>query len=188
MTPPAGLVRDLKARDPKLRLRYAPLAGEWWIEAPFAGAADPEIARTLADEYRGQLALAVSPATRHAFARRIEAVKAAQDGYRGIMFIPRDLIDHTDLILRTLHETDYATAGGPNGINRRLDAEGAAWDEARDKNRRAIVEEGARSTYDRLAWLEGRRMTTSDMTEGVETSDAVEQHEGFTVRMRKVLA
>ena len=187
MTPPTGLVRELRAYDPKLRLRWAERAAEWWIEQPLAKA-DPELCRALAAKLSGQLDLALPTSTeRHALARRIEAVKAAEDGYRAVMFIPAALIHRHDLILRTLYEADITKQGGREGVTRLFDEAAAAFYRERDKERQNYVEGATRDVYDRIQWLSGNRLTTSDMAEGAQTSDALEQHDGFTVRVRKGL-
>lgn len=182
---PPGLVREVKAYDPKLRVRVAETCGEVWIEQPMPSA-DPEVCAALESDYRLQLDLLLENAPeRHPIARRIEAVKAAKDGYRAVMFIPRELAGHTERIMRALYESDITKQGGREGINRAFDAATNAFYVERDKERRRYAEDGARDVYDRIAWLDGRRVTTSDMAAGAETSDRVESHEGFVVRVRK---
>ena len=184
MTPPATLVRALAGYDRRLRLRYAEVAEERWIEVPEAPA-DPELVRALESDYRLQLGLLLEQAPeRHAIARRIEAARAARDGYRGIMFIPRDLIHDTDTILRALGESDCAKQGNKEAVSRLFDQAADTFYVERAKERRAYVEQGSRDLYDRIAWLSGRRVATSDMAGG-ETADRVTEHEGFTVRIRK---
>lgn len=184
MTGPPPLVHALHSYDLRLRLRWCEVAEEWWIEVPEARA-DPELVRALESDYRLQLDLLLKNAPeRHAIARRIEAARAARDGYRGIMFIPRDCIHDTDRIMRALIESDCAKQGTKEGVNRLYDHAAERFYVERDKARRAFVEAGSRDMYDRIAWLSGRRVTTSDMAAGAEPVDSVERHEGFTVRVR----
>ncbi len=111
--------------------------------------------------------------------------ESLQAGYYPRFTVPREAICQTERVMASLREWDAATAGSFKAINRRLDAEHATWEAARVKERCAWVEERTNDVYDRVQWLSGSRLTTSDMTEGAETSDAVERHEGFTVRVRK---
>lgn len=185
MTAPPPLLQALRSYDPRLRLRWCEMAEEFWIETPEASA-DPELVRALESDYRLQLDLLLKNAPeRHAIARRIEAARAARDGYRAIMFIPRDCIFDTDRILRALVESDCAKQGNKAGVNRLYDHAAERFYVERDKERRAFVEAGSRDMYDRMAWLSGRRVATSDMAAGAETADTLESHDGFTVRIRR---
>ena len=184
MTAPPPLLQALRSYDPRLRLRWCEVAEEFWIETPEASA-DPELVRALESDYRFQLDLLLQHAPeRHAIARRIEAARAARDGYRAIMFIPRVCIFDTDRILRALGESDCAKQGNKAGINRLYDHAAERFYAERDKQRRTFVEAATRDVYDRIQWLSGNRVAVTDRTHGAAPGDAVEAHDGFTVRIR----
>lgn len=185
MTAPPELVNALRRYDHRLRLRWCEVAEEWWIEVPEARA-DPELVRALESDYRLQLDLLLQNAPeRHAIARRIEAARAARDGYRGIMFIPRICIFDTDRIMRALVESDCAKQGNKEAVSRLYDHAAEQFYVERDRQRLNYVEAATRDVYDRIQWLSGNRMATSDFASGAEPVDLVTAHEGFTVRIRK---
>ena len=111
--------------------------------------------------------------------------ESLQAGYYPRFTVPQAAICQTERVMASLRQWDAETAGSFRAINRRLDAEHEAWDAERRKERRTWVDERTDDVYDRVQWLAGHRLATSDMAEGAETSDAVEHHDGFTVRVRK---
>jgi hypothetical protein len=190
--PPAGLVAELRCYDHRLRLRWWPTSEEWVIEQVLPPR-DPDLLLTLQREHvdavaimrdRLRLALPGSPSHR-ALARQIDAVQSALAGYRAVMFIPSTLVARTDLVLRTLRENDLEHRPTVEDFNRDLDEQAAAILKEKDKERRDYAGNVARDTFERIAWLDGRRITTSDFAEGAATSDVVTEHPGFTVRVRR---
>jgi hypothetical protein len=192
MTPPQALVRALAAHDPKLRLRWWPTSAEWVIEEPVPPR-DPDILRTLQRDHveavermRGRLRLAIPGSPSHqATGRQIDAVQAALAGYRAIVFIPAALATQTDLVLEALRDSDLAHRPTVEDFNREMDETAATVAREKDKERRRFAEDGARDVYERIQWLLGNRLAMSDFADGAETSDAITEHPGFTVRIRK---
>ena len=98
--------------------------------------------------------------------------------------VPREAIHQVDRVMASLREWD-GHQDGFAAINRRLDAAQEAWETARKNEQAAFTEDRANAAYDHIQWQAGHRLATSDMSEGAETSDAIEQHDGFAVRVRK---
>lgn len=171
MTPPASLVKALKTYDPALRL--------WW------GAASKQwlIGRRMAPRHPDFVAeMRPPPSARPEDHDRFVCLQA---GYLPLFTIPREAGHQTDRVMLALREWDAAAQGGFRAINQRLDAAEEAWLAERTKERQTFVHEATSEAFDRIQWLNGNRVTTSDMADGAETSDAVERHEGFVVRIKK---
>ena len=118
-------------------------------------------------------------------ARQVEAAKSAGDGHRGIMFIPRDMIERADLILKALWESDFAKQGGQPGINAKFDQAAGAYYAAKEKARIDRAGDMARDHYDVMAWKSHARQATP-MGEAGETNVVTERRDGYVVRSRKV--
>jgi hypothetical protein len=163
-------VKALRAHDPSLRCRWARASRQWFIEERMP-ARHPDFVAELAPPDDDPV--------------KFDRWESLQAGYYPRFTIPREAICQTERVMAGLRQFDAATAGSFKAINRRLDAEQDAWDAARRKRNADFVDDRAGDAWDLIQWRAGHRLTTSDMTEGAETSDAVEQREGYTVRVRK---
>lgn len=167
-TPDPAFVAALARYDALLRVRWAPRLAVWFIE------------RKLPERSRQRLVERPNP---FKSARGQDLYESWKEGYVHVLSVPPDMLDQR--VFDALAEADTWRQGGFDAINRQLD-EAEAQREATVDREIATWSEGAASdAYDRLAWLDGRRVALTEEGSGVIPSDRVEQHEGFTVRIRK---
>jgi len=169
-TPPAELVRELRAYDPSLSLRWG-VRSERWIVVKKV---DDRVGRLLKERPNPYKSL-----------RGHDRYDVWKDGFDDVLFIDPSLIDNTALVMAKIADADLQRAGGRAALNRRLDE----LDEQKEREaNRAIAhftEAAASEAYDRLAWRLGNRVA-------VMTPDPLakaERHEdGFVIVDRRVSA
>lgn len=170
MTPPAALTKALRRHDSALKCVWGAASKQWLI------------GRKMPARHPDFVAELRPPSERLEDQDRFECIKA---GYFPLFTVPAERIHETERVMAGLREWDAATVGGFKEINRRLDEAQEAWEASVAKERQTFCQEAAGEAYDRLAWLQGNRIATSDMAAGAETADVIEQREGFTIRVRK---
>jgi len=169
-SPPAELVRALKAYDPTLSLRWGVRCERWIVVKKV----DDRVGRLLKERPNPYKSL-----------KGHDRYDVWRDGYDDVLFIDPSLIQLTGLVMDRIAEADLQRAGGREALNRRLDE----LDEQKEREaNRAIAhftEAAASEAYDRLQWGLGNRVaiTTPD-----PLAKAQRHEDGFVIVDRRVLA
>jgi hypothetical protein len=170
-TPPPSVVRDLKAKDPTLRLRWGPCEGLWHLEKKL-DARHPSVEKERPNP------LGTSPRARDLW-------PGYRDAYVNVLLIHPDLCN-SRVLLEALRRIDFQEAGGQDALNLRLDAEQAAEDARLDRQLDTFVEAGSRELYDRAQWIGKRKIQVPNDEVAVERITPVVQADGFVIRDRRV--
>ena len=165
--PPAGLVADLRAFDPSLRIRWGKHTHKWFVEKKL-----PPRHPSFTGERPNPLG--------HS-ARAKDAFDGWREGYVVAAIVPHDPeLLNREVIVSTL-ERNSLWNGGPEALNRRLDEQIEKEEAAVDRRIDLWAEQGSREWHDRLAWDQGRRVSMFDPVPVVG-----EQKEGFVVLDRRI--
>lgn len=167
--PSPGFVADLRAYDPQLRVRWGHRMALWIIE------------RKLPERHKQLLA---EKATPWKSSRGLDLWDGWKEGYVHVMNVHPDLLAWT-LVGTELRKADFQALGGVAALNRALDADEDAWERETDRAIANYTQAGASEMFDRLAWLDGRRVAVPNL-ERVVPRFVETAHEGFTVRDRRV--
>lgn len=169
-TPPASLVADLEAYDPKLRLRWAQHIEKWFVERQL-------------DRRHPQLAKeAAVPESAAAIGR--DLWDGWREGYVHVLTVPNEPeILNWSRISEALVAADVTRQGSMDMLNKQLDAEDEERERQADKKVETWAKEATSDSYDRLKWLSGERISTIDIPE-----PAYEAREGYKVRDRRPVA
>ena len=146
MTPDAGLVRELQAYDPQLRIRWGRHSEKWIIESH----------RPCKDQRLAQCAAPPDDAA----AIKKDLYEGWKDGYLHVLTVPRELA-YWRFIAPELARMDSWRQGGFEKINDQLDQDAVDWEKAADKRVDNYVEDATSEAYERLAWLQGRRVAVT---------------------------
>lgn len=183
MTPPAAVVDALRRYDPLLRCRWGNHAQRWVIERKVperVGSRMKLLALPVPPKPPDDL-----PEKLEAWRRRLERRASWVSGYEDVMFVHPSLLD--ERIVATLAATDSQRAGGFDKLADALDAEDAADEAAADRQVDAYVESASRDAYDRLAWMDGRRVGLLDAEAEKAPATILETpRDGYVVRERRV--
>lgn len=145
-TPEPSLVADLKAYDPKLRIRWAKSVEKFFIERKL--------------DYRNPSLISEKPLEESASPLQRDLWDAWKEGYVHVLTVPVESA-HWSLIAPYLAATDSWRQGGMEGVNRRLDAEAEAAEAAKDKHIDNTVEAMTDDAYEHMAWFAGRRVAVT---------------------------
>lgn len=169
--PPASFVKDLTAYDRLLRVRWGRHSERWLIERKLA--------------VRNPAWLAERPLNPFGGGRRQKDLwEGWKEGYVHILSVHPSLLNW-QTVAPELVRTDREQAGSWEALTQRLEAADEAMEQARERTLKNWSEDHSKEGADRLMWLEGHRHAMPHDPSGVEPSDHVEAHEGFTVRVRK---
>lgn len=166
--PPSGFVADMRSYDPALRCRFGTRLGLWIIE------------RKLPERHKQLLAEKPNP---HKSSRGLDLWDGWREGYIHVMNVHPDLLSWT-LVVEELRKADIQALGGIEALNRALDADEEAWERDTDQTIKNFTQGAASDTWDRLAWLDGRRVTVPNL-EPVPPRFKETAEDGFTVRLRR---
>lgn len=172
MTPskPYGLIRALRDYDPALRLRWAAHSQMWVVELK-APASFPELHLE-----RGN---GPDPKRRP---RAADIYDGHVDGYINVMFVHRDLVENTPLVMEHVRDADSWRRGGLKKQADFYDQQDAAEETAQDRERGNVNQSLARDAYDRMAWLRGDRVAVTDPP---KEAPGVMHPDGYVVRDRR---
>ena len=158
MTPPEGFVKDLRAYDPALRVRWGEASKTWIIERfirehrhpQLYAEMPPRFSRVpwLADEWVGW-----------------------QEGYVSVGRVNPGYL-HWNLIAPKLRAVDLYVVGGKDALIRKLDAADAAWEAERERDQQNIIEAAISESYDRLKWLGKERISVPEEIPSGDPQDA----------------
>jgi hypothetical protein len=166
MTPDPSFVRDLKAYDPLLRVRYGIHTEKWILERKMP---------TRSPQY-----LAERPASERSARAKDLALGWAQ-GYVHVLSVDPSLLAWHH-VAPALRDADLHFAGSWKALNQRLDDAEAAWYAAKDREQTDWAQQASYEAFDHLGYLEKRRVSMA------QPEERVEQHEGYVVRDRRVQA
>lgn len=170
-TPEPSFVADLAAYDASLRCRWGVHSQRWLIERKMPP--------------RSPAWLAERPLNPFGTGPRAKDLWAGwREGYVHVLSVDPSLL-HWRLVAPALAETDRQQAGSWEALNRQMDAVDAQADAQRQRTVDTWVEAASHEAADRLMWLEGHTQAMPHEPSGVVPSDAIEPHDGFTVRIRK---
>jgi hypothetical protein len=172
MTPDPSFVRDLKAYDPLLRVRWAVHSKLWFIERKLQ-VRDPGwlAERPLNPFGTGKLAK--------------DRWAGWRSGHVHVMSVHPSLL-HWSQVAPVLVKSDSQQAGSWAALADRMDAADAAMEAERERTVTAWSEAAAKDGADHLYWQAGATVAAPHEPSGVIPSDRVEQHpDGFTIRTRK---
>jgi hypothetical protein len=142
MTPPSSFVKDLRAYDPLLRVRWGRHTQMWVIERKM---------REQNPQY-----VAERPAEWSRSARRRDLWEGWREGHVNVMFVHRDLLGTP--VFEALAECDTYRHGGFERYAAKLDAADEAWERSKDRDIQTYTEAAAYDFHDSLAWREGRKI------------------------------
>lgn len=165
MTPELSLVTDLKAYDPELRIRWGRHTEKWLIERHIQ-CNDERLSHCL-------------PPPDDASKIRKDLYEGWREGYVHVLTVPIEMA-YWHFIGPELARADSWRQGGFAGMNDKLDEEAAEWEKQADRKVDNFVEAATDDAYERLAWLQGRRMAVSKPEPVYEDSGM-----GFKVRDRR---
>ncbi len=171
--PPASIVKDLRAYDNGLRLRWSTRRSLWMVEKKL--------------DFRHPCIEKERPASIGKSSVSQDLWDAAREGYVHVLSIHPSLL-RSEVILAALRSTDLNYHGSWKAINRRLDAIQEAEDKALDRQLDTFVEAGSRELYDRDQWVGKRKIQVPNDEVSVERITPVVQADGFTIRDRRVRA
>lgn len=166
MNAPKEFVSALRAFDPALRIRWAHRMEVWIIE------------RKMEPRHKQLVAERPNP---FKSARGWDLYDGWKEGYVHVLSVHPTLLDHR--VFATLAEADAWRQGGMAKMAAQLDAADEAVERAEDRERLNVNEALSRDAYDRIAWLEGRRVAVTEPGE-----PAGERRDGYVVRDRRVTA
>ena len=149
MTPEASLVKEIQAYDPKLRMRWARHSQKWLIEH-YSPCQDQRLANAL-------------PPPDNAPSMRKDLWEGWKEGYLHVLTVPVEMA-HWKFIAPELARADSWRQGGWTVVNNRLDKEAELLDQQADRKIDNYVEAATDDAYERLAWLEGRRVAMDGFT------------------------
>lgn len=167
--PPRDLVQRLTAYDPRLRVRWAVRTHRWLLERQMPPQS-PQWLRERPSPYKS--------------ARGLDIWDGWREGYIHVMGIDPEML-HWSLVEPALAEADAQAQGGFEALSKKLDAIAAAEEAAADKHIENWNEAAAHEAFDRLQWLFGNRIAVNQVAAEAPEKDVVEEHEGFTVRLRR---
>jgi len=171
MTPPSSFVKDLAAYDPALRCRFGRHMQKWLIERKL--------------EIRNPAWLAERPLNPFGHGARAKDLWAGwREGYVHVLTVPPDLLAWS-IVAPHLAAVDREQAGGWQALIQRIEDADAVLEAQRERNVVNWAEATAGEAADVIMWREGHRLATPHEPSGVASSDRVEAHDGFTVRVRK---
>ena len=147
MTPEPSLVSELKAYDRLLRIRWGRHSEKFLVER-YHPHSDPRLAHATPPEDTA------SPIRRDLY-------EGWREGYVHVLTVPRELC-YWHFIAPELHRLDGEKQGGMKGINRQLDEQAVAQDRAEDKRIEDWSEVATDEAYERLAWMDGRRVAVTN--------------------------
>ena len=170
--PPHEFTRDLTAYDRELRARWAHRIGLWFIEKKM-----PErLLRLLA----GRPNPWKSP-------RGLDLYDGWKDGYDHVMTVHPDLLQWSYIEPR-LAAADKYRRDRLQDANRRLDEIQEAEEKAADRKIANWLENATDDAFEDLQWKLGNRIAMTEPDRPGFHGEHVEQHEGFVVRDRRVMA
>jgi hypothetical protein len=167
VTPPAELVRELKAYDPELRVRWGVHQRLWIVE------------RQMPPRHKQLLAERPNP---WQSPKGLDLWDGWKEGYVHVLSVHPDLIRNTPLVMGEVAKGDMWRAGGQAAVNRRLDDLAAQEEREADRAVAHYTEAAAKETYDDLAWATGRRVAMSTP----DPLAAMEDRGGYRVSDRRV--
>ena len=168
--PPPTVVADLRAYDPELRLRWARRRRLWCIERRMP----PRHAQYLGEQPRAS------------DDRSQDLRDGWVQGYANVMFVHPALLG-SPAMWEALAGADLWRQGGAEALNRMLDEQEAAKERAVDQHIHNVNAAAASEMFDRIAWLDGRRVQMPGDPAPVGRWRE-ESHPGFIVRDRRVTA
>ena len=143
MTPMPGFVRDLRAYDPMLRVRWAQHTGQWLIERKLPP--------------RSRQYLREQPHT-WTSARQRDVWESWKDGYLHVAFVRKDLL-HWPLVEPFLRALDREAQGGTwDQLMTAMDEADEAMEQDRLRAQQNEIEAVTSEAYDDLAWMQKRRV------------------------------
>jgi hypothetical protein len=167
MTPPADLVRELKAYDAELRLRWGVHQKLFVIE------------RKMPPRHKQLLAERPNP---WQSPKGLDLWDGWKDGYVHVLSVHPDLVQNTPLVMQEVAKGDLWRAGGTAAINRRLDAIREQEEREADRAVAHFTEAAAKEVYEDLAWASGRRVAVSTP----DPLSTMEARDGYVVNDRRV--
>jgi len=141
-----GFLKDLRAYDPCLRVRWGRHTQRWLIE------------RKLAPRNPQFLAETPNP---WGSPRGLDLYEGFKEGYVHVMSVHPDLLAWR-LVAPELARCDAERAGGFEALNAELDAAEERWQAAIDRERRNFCEAAAKESYEDLTWAQGRRIAVKE--------------------------
>lgn len=141
-----GFIRDLRAYDRLLRVRWAEHQGVWFIERKLP----PRNPQFLAEQKNPW----GSP-------RGLDLFDGWKDGYVHVLSVHPDLLAWS-VVAPELARCDSQRAGSFDKLNAELDAAEAAWEAEQARTRKTWLEGASRETHDLLAWRQGRRVAVAE--------------------------
>lgn len=168
MTPPAELVRELRAYDKSLRIRWGHRTQLFIVE------------RAMEPQHKQLLSERPNPFKNK---RGLDLWDGWREGYVHIVSIHPTLAPNTALVLDAIAASDIWRAGGLEAMNRKLDAIQEAEARAADRAIGAFTETAAKESYDHLAWALGHRVAVTP-----PAAPELEPRDGYLVHDRRVRA
>ena len=169
-TPPASILIDLRRYDPELRLRWGQRTGLWIIE------------KRLPQRHHRYTGERPSP---YKSPRGLDLFDGWKEGFVHVLFVHPSLLG-APVMWDALAGADTHRQGGVDALNRKLDEAEIAKQKASDKETHDMNAGAASDMFDRIAWLDGRRVTVPN-PEPVEGRWSDEAHpDGFVIRDRRI--
>lgn len=164
MTPDPSFVKDLRAYDPTLRVRFGPATNRWYIERKMP-MRHPQLRGETPKSDR-------SP-------RAKDLVVGYLDGYVHVLSVDPEVLTWHH-VAPALRDADMHFAGDWAAMNRRIDEAIAKEEASQDKAQSAWAYETSLEAHEHLAYAEGRRVALFD-----PPVREVRHPDGFLVKDRR---
>ena len=105
-------------------------------------------------------------------------------GYVHVLTVPRELLAWS-VVAPHLAAVDREQAGSWDALIQRIEDADAALEAQKARAVVTWADAAAGEAADTIQWREGHRVATAHEPSGVASSDRIEAHEGFTVRVKK---
>lgn len=171
-TLPAGFVADLQRYDPALRVRWGVRTHLWHIE------------RRLPPRHRQLLGEQPNPWTSP---RGFDRFDGWKDGYVLVMRVHPSCL-HWAVVVEELSRWDAHLKGGMTRLDDELQRREAEEEAQQERYEDDWHRQHALDAADTMQWRLGHRVMTALSPVEAPSSDHIEQHEGFTVRISKRLS
>lgn len=167
MTPPSGFVKDLRAYDPLLRVRWGRFTQMWIIE------------RKMREQHPQYVSERPAAWSKHS--KQKDLWDGWREGYVNVLFVHPSLLGAP--VFEVLADCDTYRHGGFERYAAKLDAADEAWEQGKDRDVSTWAEAAAYDFHDSLAWREGRKIQVPG--DPAPPKDDVIQREGYVVRDRR---
>ena len=137
-TPPSGFVKDLRAYDPRLRVRWGQASNMWVIEYHLRDPRHPELLKD-------------KPPAASRVPMIADTWEGWKDGYIAVGFVPHDRL-HWGLIGESIRAADLHAQGGRDALIRALDEQDDAYERSQERAEQTTIEAVVADTYDHMKW------------------------------------